>query len=246
MLLLLGFNTLYRGTWLVFALVGLVSAVFFWHPRLSESRQTTPFLAFFGLIALALWMKSMGPSPLRMGQAMSNSLPFFLLILGLFSLAIVLFKASLIKPELRYAFLPALGFCLLGWAVVYFSGSGGGPDPMVAWLRNHFQISEETAHTATIAIRKTLHFTVYGSLAGIACSLADLRFDVKKAATFGFACALLFASFDEFRQTTSPGRTGSVWDIGLDMAGASCFLGLSVLLYRRRAQPFAPHIRSQD
>jgi VanZ family protein len=34
---------------------------------------------------------------------------------------------------------------------------------------------------------------------------------------------LCLASFDELRQTTAPNRTGSAWDVTLDMTGATVF-----------------------
>lgn len=236
MAFLLGVNSLYGGAWLVLGLIGILALWFGSHPRLSSSRQTVPFLTFFGCVAMAIWMRATGPSPIRVMQAVSNSIPALLLVFAAGALFLFFARRESTNPGLRYAVVPAILFCLMGWAVVFFSGSNGGPDPMIHWLSSTFGMTDEQARLATVVVRKIIHFTFYGSVALNACHLAGPKKDLNAAAGFGVLCALTFAGYDEFRQSTSPGRTGSAWDVGLDMLGAFCFVGLLVLLYRSRSQ----------
>lgn len=244
MAFLLGINSLYRGAWLVIALSGLLATWFSYHPRLSQSRQTGPFLWFFGLTATAIWMISVGPSPIRILQAVSNSIPYLLFLAS--AMALLAFFGREDEEDLRFPLVPAFFFCLTGWMVAYFSGASGGADPMVKFLTGHFGWSEDLAHTVVIVVRKTLHFAFYGTVGLTAATLARLKDHVKATTAFGLVVALTFASFDEFRQSTSVGRTASVWDVGLDMLGAFCFVGLLVLSYRRRSQREQPSLRPLD
>ncbi len=105
---------------------------------------------------------------------------------------------------------------------------GNFPELVQAW----FHVSHHQALAIVVALRKTAHFTAYGVAA-----LAVHQWG--KAVGFqglwrGLAFAVLLSSFDEFRQTMSASREGSVRDVLLDVAGALTFVGAAWLISRYR------------
>jgi VanZ family protein len=97
------------------------------------------------------------------------------------------------------------------------------------WIRLFGPIT--AAHWEAIHhyIRKTGHFTGYGlvSLCFFYGWLKTLRTanrnwrDLRlRSATFALGCTVLVASADEFHQTFLPGRTGRIFDVGIDTCGA--------------------------
>jgi VanZ family protein len=107
-------------------------------------------------------------------------------------------------------------------------------------------------------IRKTGHFTGYGlvSLAffhGWRTSLkavcgACARW--VRASFLAIGCTILVASADEYHQTFLPGRTGRVFDVGIDTCGAIAMqilvLALMTWLARRAASLSGPIAASAD
>lgn len=77
-----------------------------------------------------------------------------------------------------------------------------------------------------IAVRKTAHLVVYGILAALTWR-ADRRWAVV------LSVALLVAGTDEWLQSRTATRTGSPWDVALDLAGAS---GVRWLCHRFQAR----------
>ena len=94
-------------------------------------------------------------------------------------------------------------------------------------------LTQAQAEILVITIRKIIHFTFYGLLAWNAYRIARTS---PKASAVGFALAmaLIFALYDESHQLLATDRSGSPWDVGLDMLGATTFLCVSVLRYGRR------------
>jgi VanZ family protein len=112
--------------------------------------------------------------------------------------------------------------------VAYASSSQGGPSSMLDFLTRQLGMSASVAEHLTIAIRKSIHFGFYGILASMILMAAKAgRVDAPRALRLALVCALAVACFDELRQTTAEFRSGSVWDIVLDMLGATTFSLLS-------------------
>lgn len=129
----------------------------------------------------------------------------------------------------------------LGLAIAYLSGSRGGPDPMRNWFIEHLNLSYEMAYEVTHYVRKTIHFVFYGSLAWTTMRAASAAGStVSLAVAFGAGWALSHAIFDEWRQSFLRGRSGSIWDVGLDLLGMATFLGLAWLNMRRRENRAVP------
>lgn len=129
----------------------------------------------------------------------------------------------------------------LGLAIAYLSGSRGGPDPMRNWFIENFNLSYELAYELTHYTRKTIHFVFYGALAWTtmrgASAAGSLLFP---SIVFGAGWALSHAIFDEWRQSFLRGRSGSIWDVALDLLGIATFLGLAWLNRRRRENRAVP------
>lgn len=131
-------------------------------------------------------------------------------------------------------FMPAL-FCLAGaWLIAQFSAEAGGASGMADWLIRIAGISAETAASVTTIARKSIHFLFYGLLALAAFRLA-YRGGAKGAwaVAWAFAFALALSLFDETRQSFVVGRTGSIWDVLLDVAGMAVFVGIAYAFSRR-------------
>ena len=88
------------------------------------------------------------------------------------------------------------------------------------WLHAIFG---EVPHAAHVAFRKTAHVLAYGLLGALAFR-ADRRWLIALGMT------LLVAGTDEWLQSRTAQRTGTPWDVALDLAAA----GIVVFLLRRR------------
>jgi VanZ family protein len=234
---ILAFGSLYRGFWIPLTLIVCLAACFHWHPRLSKAPGASWLLAFFALIGLAVWMKSVGPTPVGVFRRVAVLIPPVLALASTIFLAIFI-RRNGVAPSKHVIYLPvAIIFCILGWAVLFFSGSKGGADPMLSLFMDRFGMSMAQADQWVYAVRKTIHFCAYGLIGLTSYRLANPKFDLRQAAIFGLLIALSFSAFDEFHQSTTTNRSASPWDVGLDILGATTFIGLSVLRYRHKAQP---------
>jgi VanZ family protein len=232
---ILTLNVLYRGIWMPIGLFLILGALFSCHPRLTRAPGSAWLLTFMAVIGMVVWMVSVGPSPVRFpGTARAVPLLFFLLSLPF--LVIFLRRNSIAKSD-GVIYVPiAAFFSALVWIVISFSGTSGGADPMVGFVMDRLGLDKHGAELLIIAFRKTVHFVGYGLIAWSAYRIANHKFDVRAAVLFGLGSTLSVAIFDEFRQSTATNRTGSAWDVGLDMLGALTFIGISVLRYRRHLQ----------
>ncbi|SNZ05079.1 VanZ like family protein [Terribacillus aidingensis] len=82
-------------------------------------------------------------------------------------------------------------------------------------------------------IRKGAHFTVYFFLAILACTALYKGFGFKYRVSLQLALvvSVLYACFDEFHQSLTPGRTPYVGDVVIDTIGACA--GLIVVIIGR-------------
>ncbi len=121
-----------------------------------------------------------------------------------------------------------LGTLAVGAALVaYFSSGHGGPEPMEHWYER-YGLSKATADALTHIFRKTVHFTFYGTV-GLSTVTAVRRAGASQgeALRAAFLVTLAVASCDELRQSGYANRSGSPWDVLLDLSGAVTFVGLS-------------------
>lgn len=133
-----------------------------------------------------------------------------------------------------WLFIPIAAGCILG----YVSGRIGGGNYMIDFAIKFLHLTYDQASTIVHYVRKTIHFSAYGFV-GYSLFRAGVYGSATKQRAAGFAllCVLCLASFDEMRQTTAPNRTGSPWDVMLDMAGATFFVGIAATLSRKKPTP---------
>lgn len=138
---------------------------------------------------------------------------------------------------------------LLLWIAVIFAASStiGASDntsrfirPFLEWL-----LPNSSPDSITVIhgyIRKLAHFTEYAFLAFFAFrAFANSR--IRVARTFWYVWTFLtvvgVAGFDEFNQSRNPARTGSIYDVMIDCAGAAAMI-LAVAVFRRLRSGVAP------
>lgn len=108
--------------------------------------------------------------------------------------------------------------------------------PLIKFL---FPSADEAFVTGVHAfIRKSAHVTEYAILAALA-SRAFLRSAHEIVSRWWVLWALLLvsvtASIDEINQSFNAARTGSPWDVLLDISGGLLFIGLIWIFRRRRS-----------
>ena len=125
--------------------------------------------------------------------------------------------------------------------ILFFSGSRGSVDETSGFFRPLLEfffpsLTPEETILYYGYVRKFLHFTVYailGLLAFRAFSASSSRHALLTALLISLAVALI----DEFIQFLNPGRTGSLYDVAIDMAGAvSMISAMYYFRYRGRRQ----------
>lgn len=199
-------------------------------PYSNRHSQTIVCAAFFVLA----WMWSVAKEQ----WAISVSVPIFsalLLALGAGSLVRIIsrrfIKDPLARDQICFWLFAAI---LMSSFIAFFSGSSGAADPMFAFARDTLGLSPYAAEFAVVITRKTLHFTVYGLLAWFtykAARAGDASLNGSVAIALAFA--LVHSIFDETRQSLTLGRTGSPWDVLLDLAGMLTFLSISIRRERK-------------
>lgn len=124
-------------------------------------------------------------------------------------------------------------------AILWFSSGDFSADqtgaflmPLLRWLAPWAMDAQlQVAHRA---IRHTAHAVEYGLLAvlWIHALMRGVTLGARPAAGLSIAVAVAWACVDEWHQSTIPSRTGSLWDVLLDGAGAIAAT-LVVLAVRR-------------
>ena len=106
--------------------------------------------------------------------------------------------------------------------------------PFLRWLLPDW--SPAAIASLHFGIRKTAHVSIYAVLALL--TVRALRLSQESTATRHAGLTLLLvlvvASSDEYRQSLSRARTGSLADVGYDLAGGLAAVGLAILLRRAR------------
>lgn len=182
---------------------------------------------------LVAWAMLVAPAAVALlglssGDPAAPTLPASLLALA----GAALFVHAALRDHKPVLPLLVLGACAC--LVAYFSGGRGGPGPMMDWYER-FGLTEAQAYALTLAFRKTVHFTFYGTV-GLSALLAAHRAGAGRAEAVRTAAlaVLVVAGADELRQAGYANRSGSPWDVLLDFAGAAVFVGLSEARRARR------------
>ena len=114
------------------------------------------------------------------------------------------------------------------WSAVLFVTSGDlfSAGHTGAAFRTIFGV--ELPFSLHVALRKLTHVLGYGILGALAYRAA--RIDFRRPLTASFAIVLFVAVVSEWFQSRFPSRTGTVWDVLLDVVGAA----LAILFLRAR------------
>lgn len=141
------------------------------------------------------------------------------------------FRDATLRPLASWLLIPIWAGCVVG----YVSGGIGGGDHMVHWLMSVTSLTRAQADTIVHFFRKGIHVSAYG-IVGMGLFRAGIagRTSRPNALLFAMSTVLCIASFDELRQTTAPNRTGSAWDVALDMTGAFLFIAITAALLKPR------------
>lgn len=116
----------------------------------------------------------------------------------------------------------------IGWATAHFSGGAGGASGMHQWIMATFGLDADTAWSTMVFLRKGVHFFGYGLLAQSARTLAS-RLSLPSPVVLGLLWCLAHAAIDEARQAGTVGRTGTAWDVLLNLSGAAFVMAVAEL-----------------
>jgi VanZ family protein len=119
----------------------------------------------------------------------------------------------------------------LGGDALSASETAGVLRPLIEWFRPDFTPAE--MFSLLVKIRKLSHVAEYGLLAMLVLRALWIGSIESIATSIGFTVLLvgLLALADETRQAYSLERTGSSWDVALDLGGAA-IVALSMLTLR--------------
>jgi VanZ family protein len=223
----LGGSVPFRGIWLPMGLGVAITLLLAKVPTLGNSWLRVMVGLAYAFGVMGFWARTqpvMGFTRWEhLARFASEGLLLCACVFGLFSLLTIFRRNRSERPP----WLPLCGLILFGWIVAFFSSGKGGPDPMVNAFMRLFHVARPAAFEMTICVRKTIHFTFYGLTGLTAYDLARAKGIASQAVIFGLSVAVCQASFDELRQAGFVNRTGSFWDVLLDMAGASAFIWLA-------------------
>lgn len=219
--------------WLPFLTGACISCVALLQPWLTSTRLAVPFCGAISFGTALTYTLSTVPVISRMGSAFPKIAQFIGLAIFLFSaglLAVRGFSQAKTAKSTRWLLVPIAAGCVLG----YVSGGIGGSDHMLDFAMRVLHMSRDQADLIIHYMRKTIHFTAYG-IVGLSLFRGAMTGGAPTPRSIAFAlfCVFFLASFDEMRQTTAPNRTGSPWDVTLDMTGASCFVLIASALSRK-------------
>lgn len=101
--------------------------------------------------------------------------------------------------------------------------------PLLQWLLP--DASADAIYRLHVAIRKGAHLGVYAVLALLALRAGRLGhgWSLALAALASLACVAAVASADELHQAFTRSRTGTLRDVGIDLAGGAAALGVALL-----------------
>lgn len=243
-LLLLSFLT--SHAWLPIAYAVGFGCLLSLVPGIKGSRLGTAIGIAMTITVGAVWVRSEGLLTMG-GRAVTSEMMAVAWVVALAGPALIL--AGVWRHQLRNtrSYLPWLAVLLvLAVIVAQSSNAGASAGRMVGFVIRHFHLSRETAETVVVVFRKTIHFSYYGFV-GFAAWRGGCDGGLGKNGllTFAFAAPLLVASFDEIRQSTQVGRTGSIWDVLLDMAGAAAFIAIAAASAKAKSPGSASAKRAQ-
>jgi VanZ family protein len=133
--------------------------------------------------------------------------------------------------------------CVVIWAGVIWRLGGDDfsatstSSTLFEWLRVVFEkVDPRTRYRIIVGIRKSAHFIEYAVLALLtfrAAMISGVRHQMATAAWVALFLVATLASLDEARQAFSPTRTGSPYDVLIDLFGGAVAVSGLLLISRR-------------
>lgn len=125
---------------------------------------------------------------------------------------------------------------IIDLAIFYFSSQpGAASESQSRFVLDVFQIAESL--TSQKIIRKLAHFSIYACM-GICWTnfLYSINLSKRQCLIISILMCFLFAASDEWHQTFVPGRSGELFDVGLDTLGAMIGTSLMMFFYRLKTK----------
>ncbi|MEY2496560.1 MAG: hypothetical protein QOD12_116 [Verrucomicrobiota bacterium] len=105
--------------------------------------------------------------------------------------------------------------------------------PFLRWIAP--DISPATITSIQLLVRKAAHLTEYAILSALFYrAFRQGRENFWRAAALALVVAAIYASLDEFHQSFVASRTGTPWDVMIDMGGAVIGLALCMAFRRKK------------
>lgn len=126
--------------------------------------------------------------------------------------------------------------------ILVFSGSpASSAQTMTSWFWKWLpNLSRAQIQALVFYMRKGLHVSGYFLATIIIFQAISATPQLKRYPySFSFLLTTLFAVFDEWQQSSLPFRTGSIKDVGLDLAGIS--LALLIIKIQEKRKKRAPN-----
>lgn len=149
------------------------------------------------------------------------------------------------RTQVILAWALAIAWALFIWGLgandFSFTSTSRFLAPLVTWLAPN--LDEASRDLILIGIRKLSHIGEYGIFALLAGRAICLAFDPRMRVTCVLTLAVVgaLAGADETRQSYSAMRTGSVYDVALDILGGAIAIAALFALKRRLGRPlFGP------
>ncbi len=231
--LLLGvLDEIYPLAWLPLAMGIAVSAIVGCQPWLKAGRLGAPFVTAITSGLSLTYCLSTPPIVTRLGTIASKAVLAGYFAVFALSCALFVVRGLISRKNgamTGWLLIPIYAALIIG----YVSGGIGGGDHMIAWAIRVLHMGRDQAETAVHIFRKSIHISAYG-IVGLSLFRGAIagRTAKPQAVLFAMLIVLCFASFDELRQTTAPNRTGSAWDVALDMTGALIFTLIAAAFVR--------------
>lgn len=237
-LLLVGLNQITKGLWLPFGFAVVIAGLLHWAPWLKSRAVATPLALAAGAWICWGWSATSVFTFKKVDlEFVPTAVMGFVALVSSVAACVAILRVPAKQRKPAWKVLLPLAFAIL---VSLVSSSVGGADPMKQWVMAHLGMGAEAADQLVLAVRKTIHFTFYGCVAWSAAAAARSAKEPEGSwLLFGGWFALTVASFDEMRQITAAGRTGSFWDVLIDLAGALTFLAIMHFRFRPKPKPTA-------
>jgi VanZ family protein len=133
------------------------------------------------------------------------------------------------NPDFWMYWLPPVVWVAAILAVSGTIGAVSNTLPVLQWLLSWFPpLNPKTVTAIHFYVRKTGHVTAYGILYFLwfRALQADARLEVRRSFLGAMGICLLVAALDEAHQSLFHSRSGSIWDVALDLSGS----GMGALL----------------